>query len=159
MPGLSQNWEQRVLEFIFKQTAFYTVQTVLAVSLHTADPTDTVATALANEVNGNNYGRAATNVTPDINNATFTNWNAIDEPGARRITNKLDITFPTASGGAWAAGANLTHWGLWNNITAGAGTADQYIGSAALSTPVVVLNGQTLKFQGGTPGNLQFTIE
>lgn len=158
MAGLSQNWEKKLLEYIFKQTAFYaSAITTLGVSLHTADPTDSASSAIANEVNGNNYNRAA--LAPDANNSTNTNYNAVDEPGARRITNKLDITFPIASGGAWAGGANLTHWGLWTVTAAGTGTDDQYIMSAALSTPVTCLNGQTLKFQGGSPGNLQFTVE
>lgn len=157
MAGLSQNWEKRVLDCIFKLTTFFTPPTVLAYSLHTADPTDSATSAIANEVNGNNYNRAL--LAPDPDNTTFTRYNAIDEPSARRISNKLDITFPTASGGAFAAGVNLTNFGLWTVASAGTGTDDQYIGSGALAVAAVVLNGQTIKFQAGSPGNMQFTIE
>lgn len=155
MPGLSQSWEKKLLDCIFKRTAFFNFPTTLYYSLHTADPTDSETTALSNEVSGNNYARA--NLNPDTNNTTHANYNSVDEPAtAQRITNKLEIAFPQATGGAWASGANLTHWGLWTVVSSG--TADQYIASGTLTAAVVVLAGQTLKFQAGTPGAFSFTI-
>jgi hypothetical protein len=161
--GLSQEWEKEILQQIFKRGATVSNESVgglpvsptnLYISLHSGDPTDDFSAALGNELSGLNYQRAS--LPPDTNTSTNTNWNAIDEPGtAQRITNKLAITFPAATGD-WNAGTAIGFFGLWTIIAAG--LALDYIGAGTISPSVTVLNGKTLSFAGGTPGNMQFTV-
>lgn len=151
MAGISNYLETKVLEWLVKQTAFGTAPSALHVSLHSADPGDTGANELAAT---GSYARAA--LAPDTNNATNTNWNAVDEPvTAKRISNKLDITFPTATAD-WNGGAAIKFFAIWDASSAGNCLVS---GAVNGSTGVVVLSGNTLKFTGGTPGQLTFTID
>lgn len=162
--GLSQEWERRLLQIIFKRggptgsqpTGIYTSPFTICHSLHSADPTDDHAVALANELAATgSYARGLLNCDPDIN--THVQWNAIDAPvaGAQRITNKATITFPTATA-TWNSGNPIGFVGFWRVTTAG--TAGEYIGSTAINPSQIVLQGNTLRFQGGTPGFLSFSI-
>lgn len=105
------------------------------VSLHTADPGDDGQTS--NEATGVNYARVSV-IATDFNPATDATPSVLD--------NANPITFPTA-GGDWSTAANMTHFGLWNNLTAAAEAA--YIGRGLLSTAAPVLNGQTPNFPAG----------
>lgn len=161
--SFSQDWEKAILQHIFKRGGttsnesvggFPVSPTALFFSLHSGDPTDVHTTAQGNELSGLNYQRAT--LPTDINSTTHTNWNSLDEPaGAQRITNKLAITFPAASGD-WNGGNAIAFFGLWDIVSAGLEL--DYIGAGAISPSVTVLNGKTLSFQGGTPGSLQFTV-
>jgi len=149
--GLSNLYEQKVLEAIFKQTNV-TAPTTLYVGLNSADPGDTCASELAST---GAYARAQLN--PDTNNATNTNYNAIDAASQAPktiLTNKLAITFPTATAN-WNSGNAITYFTLWDASTAGNCV---YSGSITPSG-VVVLNGNTLSFAGGSPGQLTFTVD
>ena len=149
MAGLSQFVETKVLEWMFKQTAFGTAPSTLFVALHSADPGDTGASELSAT---GSYARAQLN--PDTNNSTNTNWNAVDEPGtAKRISNKLDITFPTATAN-WNSGSAIGFWAIWDASTSG-----NCLCSGTITGGLTVNNGNTAKFTGGTPGQLTFTID
>lgn len=161
--SLSQEWEKMILQHIFKRggpnantgTGGLTAsQNNLWVSLHSADPTDVHTTAQGNELVGGSYARAT--LPTDANVSTHTNWNAIDEPsGAQRITNKLDLNFPPATAN-WNSGNPIAFFGLWQIASGGGG--EHYLGAGAISPSVIILNGNTFKFQGGSPGNMQFTV-
>jgi hypothetical protein len=149
--GLSNYLETKVIEWTFKQTAFGSAPTVLAVSLHSADPGDTGASELAAT---GSYARAQLN--PDTNNATHTNWNAPGAIGAALgTTNKLDITFPAATAN-WNGGLAILYFAIWDATSAGNCLWSGQINSG---TGVVVLNGNTLKFTGGSPGQLTAQID
>lgn len=161
--GLSSEWERMILQVIFKRggptgnqpNGVYTSPFSISHSLHSADPTDLHTTAQANELTGGGYARAVLGCDPDIN--THVSWNAIDQPTStyQRITNKLDINFPVATAN-WNSGNPIGFVGFWR-VTTG-GTAGEYIGSTAINPTVVVLSGNTLRFQGGTPGAISFRI-
>src|SRR5438552_11983368 len=104
MAGFSTYTEGKVLEWIFKQTAMPSAPTVLAFSLHSADPGDTGASELANS---GGYARAS--LAPDTNNSTNTNYNAKSVAGGTTtMTNKLAIAFP-ASTADWHSAAASTY--------------------------------------------------
>lgn len=163
--GLSLEWEKRLLQIIFKRGGptgnqgsggIYVSPFTINLSLHSADPTDDHAVALANELPATGaYARGQNACDTDIN--THVAWNAIDAPvaNAQRITNKATITFPTATA-AWNSGNPIGFVGFWRVFTSG--TAGEYIGSTAINPTQVVLQGNTLRFQGGTPGFLSFSI-
>ena len=94
------------------------------VSLHTADPGNTGA----NEVTGGGYTRMA---------ATFAQ---LSGPNPTVDANSAIITFPAATAD-WAAGAPITHFGVWDAATAGNNR-----GSGALTTPKAVHSGDTARF-------------
>src|SRR5262245_8158913 len=149
--GPSQTLEQRMLEWLFKQTSFGTSPTTLFFALHSADPGDTGANELAST---GAYARAQLN--PDANAATNTNYNAIDQSAAAsKMTNKLDVAFPTATAN-WNAGAAIQYFSVWSASTAG---TVYWSGQIAGGTGVVVLSGSTLKFSGGSPGQLSITTD
>lgn len=160
---LSQGWEQLILQHIFKRAG---ANSNLSGGGMPASPaklwfglvtggTDNYATALSLELSGNGYGRAGLDTDPNID--THTNWNAITAPGAtsQQITNKVDIVFPTATG-SWNGGSSINLASIWTVQTGG--TADQFLGLAFFVSNVVILTGNTLRFQGGTPGFMKFTI-
>ena len=149
MAGLSNTHELALLEWLFKRTAFPSVPTALHYSLHSADPGDTGASELASTAG---YVRAQLDA--DTNNSTNTNYNAAGTSGTTQvISNKLDITFPTATGN-WNSSSAIGYWGVWSASTSGT-----YYASGTITGGVVVLNTNTLKFAGGTPGSLTFDVD
>jgi hypothetical protein len=81
------------------------------VSLHTADPTTTVATALANENTGAPYARVQLNL-------------AAASGGAKNLAANAVISIQ--------AGDTFSHYAVWS--VSSAGTQAQFKGSAALTT-------------------------
>lgn len=149
--GPSQTVETKVLEWLTKQTAFGTAPSALYVSLHGTDPGDTCANELAST---GSYARAQLN--PDTNNSTNTNWNAINTASAASsMTNKLAVTFPTATA-SWFSGNPILYFCLEDASTSG---TCLWCGSIASGTGVTVLNGTTLSFAGGTPGSMAATLD
>lgn len=149
--GLSNFVEDKVLHWLFKQTAFGAAPTALWCSLHSPEPDE----AGSNELSGGSYGRAQ--LDPDVDSGTNTNWNskvAGSPATSQRISNKLDITFPTATAD-WNGGAVIGYWGLWDASPGGNFLVSGAVGVAG----VVVLNGNTLRLPGGTPGNLYFQVD
>lgn len=149
--GLSNYVETSVFEWMFKQETFPAAPSALYVALHSADPGDTGA----NELSGTgSYARAQ--LDPDADDATNTNWNAIGASGAAAtMSNKLAVTFPTASAD-WNSGSAIIYWSLWDASSSG---NCLFSGTIAGGTGVVVLSGSTLSFAGGTPGSLALTID
>lgn len=78
----------------------YTSPTTVYAGLHTADPTDTTATALGNEVTGNNYARIA---------ITF------GVPTSGSMSTTADIVFPAATG-SWGTIGFIS---IWDALTTG----------------------------------------
>lgn len=151
MAGLTQTLEKSVLEWLTKQTAMPAVPTTLFYALHSADPGDTGASELAST---GSYARAA--LAPDTSNVSNVNYNAIDQTAAAsKMTNKLDLTFPAATAN-WNAGAAILYFSIWSASTAG---TCYWSGTIAGGTGVVVLSGSTLKFTGGSPGQLSITLD
>lgn len=149
--GVSNYLEVKILDWLFKQTAFGAAPTTLYYSLHSADPGDTGASELGAT---GSYARAQLN--PDTNNSTHTNYNDDTTSGqATVVTNKLDITFPTATAN-WNSGSPITYWAVWDASTSG---NCLWSGTIAGGTGVTVLNGTTLKFTGGTPGQLSVSLD
>lgn len=160
---ISSEWEKMILQHVFKRAASISnlgggglpaSTNSLWFSLHTGG-TDSHTTALSNEISGGNYARAE--LATDLNINTHVQWNSITSPatGQQRITNKADIVFPTASA-AWNAGAAISLAGMWT--VASSGNAEQFLGLAFFVGSVVILAGNTLRFQGGSPGNMMFTV-
>lgn len=146
--GFSDYLEGKILDWIFKKTAMPAAPTNLYLSLHTADPGDTGAS----ELTGGNYSRAQ--LDPDTNNSTNTNWNAKDTSGtASRITNKLDIAFPQANAD-WNGGSAIGYFAIWDTNVAG-----NCLMSGTITGGIVVRNGNTARFMGGTPGQAAFTVD
>jgi hypothetical protein len=116
MVGLTGVGEPLVITALIAGTPF--------ISLHTADPGNTGAS----EVAGSSYARVALG----------TNSNAGNNPTV--MSNTAIITFPTATG-SWGT---ITHFGLWDAVTAGNNR-----GSGALTTAKAVNNGDTARFAIG----------
>lgn len=151
--GFSTYMEDKILHWLFKQTAFGAAPSALWCSLHSPEPDE----AGSNEISGGSYGRAQLN--PDANSGDNTNWNskvAGSPATSQRISNKLDVTFPTATAN-WNSSAAIGFWGLWDDD--GTPPGNFLITGPIGVAGVVVLNGNTLKFPGGTPGNLYFQVD
>ena len=113
----------------------------IAVSLHTADPTDVTATAAANEVaNSGGYARVAVS-------QLDANWNAPTTTGL--FDNVNAITFPSPSGD-WGV---VTHFAVWDSATYGAGNLLFY---GALGTSKTINNGDAAP--SFPAGDLDLTI-
>jgi hypothetical protein len=152
MAGFSQTLETKIVDWIFRKTSFGSAPTELWVSLHSNDPGDTGANELSTSVGA--YTRAR--LDPDDPGGA-TSWNTITEPStAKTVTNKGDITFPACTA-SWNSGAAMTYWGLWDGKTAGGSTF--LIAGSISGSGVVVLDGNTLKFVGGTPGQLSVAVD
>lgn len=122
MGSISNYLELELLDHVFKVGA-YTPPTNIAVSLHTADPTD--AGIGAEVANSNNYARVVCNT-----------W---DAAASRATANTGAITFPQASG-SWGT---VTHWALWDSATYGAGNCLAH-GSFTVSKVIVSGNIPTI---------------
>lgn len=153
--GLSNYVEDKLLHWLFKQVTFGTPHSALWVSLHNPEPDETGSNELSTAVGA--YQRAQLN--PDANAGDNTNWNA-KAPGSpstsQRITNKLDITFLPATAN-WNSGNPIGYWGLWDDD--GSPPGNFLLSGPIGVSGVVVLNGNTLKFPGGSPGSLYFQVD
>lgn len=124
--SLSDYLEGQIRAHQFR-TATWAKPTVVAVSLHTADPTDVTATAAANELaNSGSYARVA--LAP-----LDANWTAASATSGL-TDNASAITFPAPTGN-WGV---CTHFALWDSATYGAGNL---LCSAALTTPKTINSG------------------
>lgn len=122
--------ENELLDYLLNDGAAPTPSTHLAA--FTADPGEAGALVEVETPAANGYDRQA--LTP-------ANWNAA-AAGAK--SNSADVTFGPATAN-WSAA--VTH--LASMSAATAGTAQIVI---ALSSPATILNTQSLRFVGGTPG-------
>jgi hypothetical protein len=138
MGSFSDYTEGKVLEHIVGKTSF--AMPTAYVALSTADPTDSAA-GMAEPV-GNNYARKAT---------AGADWNAKSGTNPTLISNVNDITFAAASG-SWGT---ITHFALYDQLAAGG----NMLAYGTLTVSKAVTNGDTVKFAGGTPGDLQLTLD
>ena len=122
----------------YRGTASPAVPASHFVSLHTGDPGTTGASECAN---ANSYARV------EVSSAAGS-WDAPATDGSTRcIDNTAAITFPTASG-SWGT---VTHFGIWDSGTYGAGnfirggalTASQAVGAGNI--PQFAANNLSLK--------------
>lgn len=125
--------EDKIIDHFLGKTS-WTMPTVW-VGLSTADPLDD-ASGLAEPV-GNNYDRVETGAA---------DWNASSGGSS---SNANDIEFPEASG-SWGT---ITHFALFDAESGG-----NMIGHGNLTVPKPVSSGDTLRFAGGTPGELVTTL-
>lgn len=119
--------EVEILNCYFNATNI-TAPTVIAMSLHSADPGDTGASELAN---ANAYARVV--CTTSFPTASGT---------AGTLSNDVEIAFPEASG-AWSA---ATHVGIWSSATYGAGN---FIWGGAMTASKTATTGVVIRFPVG----------
>ena len=81
---------------------------------------------------------------------TNASWAAAVAGAPSSKATSATVTFPTASAD-WVAGANLTHWVIFDAVTAG-----NAVSYGALSTAKPVLNGDTASF---APGGITHTLD
>jgi hypothetical protein len=124
MGGLSDYWENKILDHIFSKDN-YTPPTIY-VALSTADPLDD-ASGFA-EPSGNGYTRAETSAS---------DWNTATDGS---LHNASDIIFPKATGN-WGT---ATHFALFDGATSG-----NMLAHGALSQPEAVDSSFTAIFDAG----------
>lgn len=120
--------ELKILDHILGNTAYSAPATVY-ISLHTADPGETGATA---EATGTNYARLA------VTNNT-TNW---PNASAGSKASGADFTFATPGSGGWGV---ITHFAIWDAASSG----NCLFISAALSIPKTINQNDVVKFSSG----------
>ena len=103
MAKMSDYLEVSLRTHIFR-TGSFTKPTVLAISLHTADPTDA---GTGTEVTGGSYARVS-------RNPLDANWSAASATDGL-TDNVADLVFPAPTAN-WGI---VTHFGIWDAATAG----------------------------------------
>jgi hypothetical protein len=124
MSKMSDYLEGQLRAHLFR-TATMSKPTVIAVALHTADPTD--AGTGAEVANAGGYAR----VTRAPLDANWTAASATDG----NTDNAAAITFPAPVGANWGV---VTHFAIWDSLTYGAGNLICY---GALTTPKTINDG------------------
>jgi hypothetical protein len=120
MSQMSDYLEGQLRAHIFR-TASFSKPTVLAVSLHTANPSDD---ASGTEVSGGSYARVQ-------RNPSDSNWTAVSATDG--VTdNAAAITFPAPT----ANWGTVTHFGIWDATSGG-----NLLCYGALTTPKTINNG------------------
>lgn len=133
MAGSASDYsENKILDHITGKAEF--AKPTAYVGLSTADPTDD-GSGLA-EPSGGSYARVQTSAA---------NWNSA---ASGSISNAQDITFPEATG-SWGT---ITHFALFDAESGG-----NMLAHGDLTVSKAVSSGDTVKFSGGTPGDLVIT--
>lgn len=134
MAKMSDYLEDELIKHLFR-TGSFTKPTVMAISLCTADPTDSGTGASMSEV-ANSGAYARVDVPP-----LDANWRAtVAQDG--ETNNVAAITFTTATG-SWGT---VTHVAICDSATHGAGNMLFY---GALTASKTVANGETFEFAIG----------
>lgn len=133
--------ENKVLDHAFGKGS-WTMPTTIALALSTTTPTDAGGNITEPSQSGTAYVRKSLTIPGDWNSAA-----------SGTISNVNDITFATATGAGWGT---VTYVCIMDNATYGGGNMIAY---ASLSVSKTVSAGDTLKFTGGTPGDLQFSLD
>lgn len=131
MAGFVDTVEQNLLNHFLTDPA-YTPPATMHIGLSSTTPTE--AGGNFTEPSGGAYARVST---------TATDWGAASGTAPATKATTTAKTFPTATAD-WAAGANLTHFGLFDAATAG-----NLLAWGALTTAKPVLNGDTASFASG----------
>ena len=151
MAGFSTYLETKIMQWMVKRQQLPTPPTTVQISLHSLDPGDTGANELASS---GAYARVTMTTDTDDTAPNAVNWNVTAADGtAWAFTNKLPITFPQATAD-WFSGNPITFAGIWD-----AGGTNFLATCSITPSGVVVLNGNTLSFTGGTPGQLKFKVD
>jgi hypothetical protein len=103
------------------------------IALSTTTPTE--AAGNFTEPSGGAYARVST---------VAADWGAASGTAPAVKSNTATKTFPTATA-TWSAGANMTHFGIYDAATAGT-----LLCWGALGTPKPVLNGDPASFPAGS---------
>jgi hypothetical protein len=130
MGRLSDTYANLVLDLIFSKATNNAAATYY-IGLSSTTPTNTGTNVT--EPSGGSYARVAV-----TNNAT--NFPAAT---GRAKSNGTVIVFPTATAD-WAAGADMTHFVIYDALTAG-----NFVAWGALTTPAPVLSGTQASFAVG----------
>jgi hypothetical protein len=130
MAGFTDAIEQALLDHFLNDPS-YTPES-LWIALSTTTPTE--AGGNFTEPSTGSYARVAT---------TNADWGPASGTAPATKSNTAVKTFPTATAD-WSAGANMTHFGLFNASTAGTLRA-----WGALTVAKPVLNGDTASFAAG----------
>jgi hypothetical protein len=134
MAGLTDLVEQKLLDHLFTDPT-YTPATTLYLALSSTTPAE-AGTGIT-EPSGGGYARVAT---------TAADWSAASGTAPAQKTNTATFTFPLATAD-WVAGANLTHFVIFDHITNTASA--NVVAFGALATAKPVLNGDTPSFAAG----------
>lgn len=128
MAGFVDTVEQSLLDHFLTDPA-YTPPATMYIALSSTTPTE--AGGNFTEPSGGSYARVST---------TATDWSAASGTAPAVKTNTATKTFPTASAD-WVSAANLTHFGLFDALSAG-----NLLAWGALTVAKPVLNGDTASF-------------
>jgi hypothetical protein len=131
MAGFTDTVEQALLNHFFTDPT-YTPPATLYLALSSTTPTE--AGGNFTEPSGGAYVRVAT---------TAADWNAASGAAPAIKDNGAVKTFPAATAD-WVAGANLTHFGIFDAPTAG-----NLLCFGALTVAKPILNGDTASFPAG----------
>lgn len=134
MTALSSYAERKVLDHVFKNTAYTSPSAYLG--LFTSDPTDS---ASGTEVSGNGYARI------QIDNKMAAATTGSDNSS---ISSNANITFAAASGGDFGT---ITHIGIFDAASSG-----NLLAHGALTSSKVISDGDTFQINSG---NLTITID
>lgn len=132
MPGFVDSVERALLDHFFTDPA-YVPPATMYIGLSSTTPAE--GGTNITEPSGGGYARVAT---------TAADWAAATGTAPATKATNVAKAFATASAD-WVAGANLTHFVLFDASTAGNATA-----FGALTTPKPVLNGDTPNFPSGS---------
>ena len=132
MAGFVDSVEQSLLNHFLTDPA-YTPPTTMYIALSSTTPTE--AGGNFTEPSGGSYARVST---------VAADWSAASGTAPAVKTTTAVKTFPTATAD-WVAGADLTHFGLFDALTVG-----NLLAWGALTTPKPVLNGDTASFAAGS---------
>ena len=134
MTALSSYSERKVLDLLFKNTAFTAPEAYIG--LFTSDPTDS---ASGTEVSGSGYARIR------IDNKMASATTGSDNSS---IVSNTNITFAAASGGDFGT---ITHIGIFDALTSG-----NLLAHGALTASKTISDGDTFQINSG---NLTITID
>jgi len=134
MTALSTYAELKILDLLFKSTAFATPNAYIGA--FTSDPTDS---ASGTEASGSAYARVQ--IDNKMNSASAGTDNS-------SITNSSAITFTAASGGAWGT---ITHIGIFDASSSG-----NLLAHGALAASKTISDGDTLQINASA---LTITID
>lgn len=131
MAGFTDSIERAILDHVLTDPA-WTPPATLYIGLSSTTPTE--AGSNFTEPSGGSYARVST---------TASDWSAASGTAPAVKTTTATKIFPAATAD-WAAGANLTHFGLFDASAAG-----NLIAWGALTTPKPVLNADVASFGPG----------
>lgn len=134
--SMSDTWEKKVLDFIFKNTSMALDATNVWVGLFTDAAATSHESAFGTEVTGGSYARVAVV-------RTGAGFNAATGTAPATTNNTSVITFPTAT----ANWGTVNQFGIFNTL-AGV-TAGDIIYWGDLTTPKTISSGDTATFAAG----------